>query len=108
MNHEIQNQTDLYPLDHTVERNWLVYGVGKPSIRLLKEGEPATERQSLQGLETLTPNELSAWDGLDGRWVIEVQATEQDVDDVVAADDSAVAYVDIADVVNISEIAAAE
>jgi len=73
--------------DYTQERTWLVFGSGKPRIRLLKEAEPVSEVEALAAVDSLNLDAVVIWDRCAGRrWVVRLTATEYDLLDVLTAD----------------------
>jgi len=74
-------------VDTTTEHEWLVFGLGTPSVRLLTEGERLREVDVHDVMLTLSADWFAMWDSSPAkRWVISVTATEYDLLDVCLTD----------------------
>jgi len=85
----IYNSVDieLDATDATTEREWLVFGLGTPQVRLLTEGERVREVDAHSVMIDLPMDVYSMWDSAPAkRWIVRVTATEYDLLDVLLTD----------------------
>jgi len=81
------------PANSAQQGRWLVYGVGKARIRLIFEGEPVSPDVEQQGRLGLSFYESALYDAsVSDRYCVLVDATQEDVADVVSVDSSALFY----------------